>query len=322
MSADTALVVRPAEDGVSAAAASSSSRSSSSSSVISGKNIVLDALPYVETLDPNYEEYALSLIEEELRRSERGGGGNHPSLNRILSSIAKKGSSVDKEVSSSSSSSRGDFASRAPLAHAAYELRVSRRRANAVGNDEEGTNGPPPVDVGSSFERYHVELDAANANDESSRLLSSIANAKALFEVERMRYANLDLQRLHETPSRYAEYHALLEDGYLNPTKSSVERQRRVVDGINGTRMEEQMEAMRKLEGATRRRSVLIDRNRRLGMALLSLEGEVATLRREADAMAPRTDEGGDWNSNGGGGTMPTAAMATLMEVAEVTREN
>ena len=314
MSADTTLVVRPAEDGVSATATSSSS---SSSSMITGKSIVLDALPYVETLDPNYEEYALSLIEEELRQNAGGGSGPHPSLDRIMSSGAKKVTNVEEEASSS----RGDFASRAPLAHAAYELLVSRRRAVAEGK-EEGMPPPPHTDVGSSFDRYHVQLESspppsttANANDESSRLLSSIANAKARFEFERLRYANLDLQRIYETPSRYAEYHILLENHYLNPTKASVERQRRVVDGINGTRMEEQMEAMRKLEGATRRRLVLVDRNRRLGKALLSLEEEVVALRREADALVHPIDDGGDGNANGLG----TMTSASIMEVAEAT---
>ncbi|KAL3816084.1 hypothetical protein ACHAXA_011409 [Cyclostephanos tholiformis] len=313
MSAHTALVVRdddrPDEGGAAAAPPSSSSSSSFSSS----SPIVLDALPYVESLDPNYERYALSLIEEELSRivvpsGGDGKTGNHPSLDRILSASRRT----------------DDFAARAPLAAAAYEELVSRRRAGGEGGDDGGGHDASYLDrADAMMADFDLEsIMSATTDDEStsSRLRACIAAAKVRLESERLRHVNLELHRQFETPARYAEYANLLERDFLNPTKSSVERQRRVVDGINGTRMEEQTLAMRKLDGVARRRDVLIERNHRLGKALGLLEEEVEALRKEADAVVPPTDNG---NLNGGETTTTTATTTTtIMEVAEVTMEN
>ena len=53
----------------------------------SNSGVVLDALPYVEALDPNYENYAISLIEEEMHHVLANQQiGDHPSLNRLSTS--------------------------------------------------------------------------------------------------------------------------------------------------------------------------------------------------------------------------------------------
>jgi hypothetical protein len=61
-----------------------------------------------------------------------------------------------------------------------------------------------------------------------------------------------------------------------------------------------------------------------LGKALLSLEGEVVALRREADAVVPPIDDGEGGTGNGGTMTTKTTTTtsATIMEVAEATREH
>jgi len=267
----------------------------------SSSSIVLDALPYVEPLDPSYEGYALSLIEKELRHCAAAGGGD----------AAGPGG---KEA-------RVDFASRAPLAAAAYDALVSRRRAG-------GGGGERGVDAVVAYERPDpmagVDLDTAirtmDREELSSDLRASIASMKVRLESERMRHAALELHRHLETPARYAEYASLLENRYLDPTRQSAERQRLVVDGINGVRMEEQTAAMRRLDGLARQRETLIDKNRRLGRALGTLEGEVGALRREAAAAAPMPDDGEGRNARGE--RMTTTTTATIMEVAEITREN
>lgn len=303
------LVLRddsPAGDGAAAPSSSSSS-------------IVLDALPYVEPLDPSYEGYALSLIEEELRHCAAAGGGDegehhHPSLGRILPPRRTAAGPGGKDA-------RVDFASRAPLAAAAYDALVSRRRAG-------GGGGERGVDAVVAYERpdpmVGVDLDTAirtmDREELSSDLRASIASMKVRLESERMRHAALELHRHLETPARYAEYASLLENRYLDPTRQSAERQRLVVDGINGVRMEEQTAAMRRLDGLARQRETLIDKNRRLGRALGTLEGEVGALRREAAAAAPMPDDGEGRNASGERTT--TTTTATIMEVAEITREN
>ena len=289
----------------------------------SSSSIVLDALPYVEPLDPSYEGYALSLIEEELRHSAAAGAGggdegehHHPSLGRILSPRRTAAGPGGKEA-------REDFASRAPLAAAAYDALVSRRRAGGGGGGCEGG-----VEAVVAYERPDpmagVDLDSAirtmDREDLSSDLRASIASMKVRLESERMRHAALELHRHLETPARYAEYASLLENRYLDPTRQSTERQRLVVDGINGARMEEQTAAMRRLDGLARQRETLIDKNRRLGRALGTLEGEVGALRREAAAAAPMPDDGEGRNASGK--TTTTTTTATIMEVAEITREN
>ena len=55
------------------------------SSSSSTEGVVLDALPYVEPLDPNYENYAISLIEQELQNNVQTTEQqllNHPSLRK------------------------------------------------------------------------------------------------------------------------------------------------------------------------------------------------------------------------------------------------
>jgi len=145
---------------------------------------------------------------------------------------------------------------------------------------------------------------------------------KARLEAERARHVNLELHRHLETPARYAEYASLLENDYSNPTRASVERQRRIVDGINGTRMEEQAAAMRKLDGMARRYDGLVDKNRRLGRALGTLEGEVDALRKEAAAVVvpPPRDDGEGRNANDGRTMTPTLTSTStmIMEISEI----
>ena len=265
----TNLVVR--DDHVAEGATASSSSS----------GIVLDALPYVEPLEPSYEQYALSLIEREMRHvvsssSSAVAGAEHPSLSRILPSRSIGNRSLP------------------PLAAAAYESVVARKRGDdgVTSNDESAPllalpERPDPM----------ANIDLASAMSTTmdkqqliSDLRTSIATSKIRLEVERHRHINLELYSHLETQTRFADYATLLETQYRDPTSNSVERQRRVVDSINGLRMEEQQVAARKLDGLKRRREQLIEGNRRLGRALGALEGDVDMLRKEVAAIIPNDD--------------------------------
>ncbi|KAL7528151.1 hypothetical protein ACHAXR_003881, partial [Thalassiosira sp. AJA248-18] len=271
---NTALVVRSdrkQEEGNNISASTSSA-------------VVLDALPYVEPLDPNYEQYAISLIEEELHhvvteqhRQQQGDSdgnnfelGDHPSLQRLLPASTTFGGGESP-----------DFGGKAPLATAAYETLV-KRRANNNGDDDSvafidapfTVNRPDPmatVDDSSSQEMDQVTL--------LSNLQTSIATSKIQLEQERLRLINLELHQNLETPARYTAYASILESQYLNPTQQAVELQRRTVDGINATRMEEQTQSIGKLEGMSQKWELLVDKNRRLGKALDGLEREVESMR-------------------------------------------
>jgi len=268
----TDLVVRRDDPATEGATASSSS-----------SGIVLDALPYVERLEPSYEQYALSLIEREMRHvvssttssssSSAVAGAEHPSLSRILPSSSIRNRPLP------------------PLAAAAYESVVARKRGEngVTSNDESAPLALRPDPMA------NIDLDSVmSATIDKQQLISdlrtSIATSKIRLEVERHRHINLELHGHLETQTRFADYATLLETQYRDPTSNSVERQRRVVDSINGLRMEEQQVAARKLDGLKRRREQLIDGNRRLGRALGALEGDVDVLRKEVAAIIPNDE--------------------------------
>lgn len=266
----TDLVVRRDDPATEGATASSSS-----------SGIVLDALPYVEPLEPSYEQYALSLIEREMRHvvsstssSSVVAGAEHPSLSRILPSSSLSNRPLP------------------PLTAAAYESVVARKRGDdGVTSSVESAPLALRPDPMANIDLDSVVSTTMDKQQLISDLRTSIATSKIRLEVERHRHINLELHGHLETQTRFAEYATLLETQYRDPTSNSVERQRRVVDSINGLRMEEQQVAAQKLGGLKRRREQLIDGNRRLGRALGALEGDVDVLRKEvAAAIIPNDD--------------------------------
>ena len=89
--------------------------------------IVLDALPYVEPLDPNYENYAIQLIEEELQHDAGDVSGEHPSLRTLFGRA--RGTNNNLSTSTELSSQCPQFGGKAPMAVAAYEAIVARKAA-------------------------------------------------------------------------------------------------------------------------------------------------------------------------------------------------
>ena len=234
----------------------------------SNSGVVLDALPYVEALDPNYENYAISLIEQEMNvQTTEQQILNHPSL--------RKTSGINSHTSP-------NFGGNAPLAMAAYEQLVARKEAN---DDEEDTtttkkpyfeiNRPNPM---SSIE----STTSTNISEEEliSNLQTSIQTSKIQFETLRNQHMNLELNSNIQSSTNYTSYAQSIRNNYLNTTQLAVENQRHVVDGINGSRMEEQRVAIDKLHGMNVKYDSLVDKNRRLGIAVTNLELEVSNLKK------------------------------------------
>ena len=248
-----------------------------------GEGVVLDALPYVESLDPNYEQYAISLIEEELQHtlSERntsvdanGELEEHPALRKLLPL-----SFVANSASVSMVTETPDFRGRAPIATAAYESLIARQAAAHDGDivpesPTEWTTRPDPMaDNGGKIN----EVDDGKLI--ITDLETSIATSKIKLEQERLHLINLELHQQFENSRRWTDYHSQLEQHYTAPISESVARQRLKVDGINAGRMEEQEVAARKLQGLHGRFNQLVDKNHRLGKAISGLEAEVDDLR-------------------------------------------
>lgn len=266
----------------------------------SAGGVVLDALPYVEPLDPNYENYAISLIEQEMHQVlvTNQQITDHPSLRQKKSGAAAVAAHTNP-----------NFCGKAPMATAAYEALVARREAANNNNEDTATktntftiNHPDPM----------ADIESTDQMDEHtliSNLQTSIKSSKIQLEYSRIHHMNLELQQQFETPAKYTSYNTQLETNYLNTSSSAVGRQRRIVDGINGTRMEEQQSAIGKLNGMTYKYETLVEKNRRLDKAVESLEEEVANLRKRVGVSG---SSAGDNVDDGD----------TKMEVAEISKEN
>ena len=236
--------------------------------------------------------------------------GDHPSLKRLPTSGG---------TSCESTTQGPNFGGNAPMAMAAYEELVARRadtnnNANIASSSSAFTiTRPDPM-----AETSTITTDN-NMDEETllSNLQTSINTSKIQLEYERIHHMNLELHQNFETPSRYTSYISQLENDYLLPTSNAVERQRRVVDGINGTRMEEQHGSIGKLDNMTAKYESLIDKNRRLGKAVEGLENEVTSLR-EKVAASSSSNDGGFGRDEGS----LREESDTRMEVAELSKEN
>jgi hypothetical protein len=245
----------------------------------SENGIVLDALSYVEALDPNYEQYALSLVEAEMQQQQQqqqqivdDDNTMHPTLRQSFGILSNNNTDT--------------FAKRAPLAAAAYEALVQKKRRQQHHSDADGVvvNDTATTAAASDDDDFNVTFSnniTINSSSTIHELQTAINQSKIQHEYQRLRYTNLELHSLFETPQKYTSYLTALEQLYTNPTAMAVEQQRLVVDGINGTRMEEQSSSMNKLMGLQMKYGGLMDKNWRLGKALESLQSEVDGLEKQ-----------------------------------------
>jgi len=213
--------------------------------------IVLDALPYVEALDPHYEQQAISLIEAEL--SNAMYDDEHPSLQRKLLST--------------STTDTNEFLKNSPLAAHAYQSLLQRQESGRPAESVEWTHQTP----------FGGQL----TNDTSSQdLQTSIASSKIVLEHHRIHLANLELQAALSTPNAHQSHHSVLENAYVLPASKLVAEQRVRVDGINASRMEEQRESLGKLITLRQKWDRLVDKNMRLERAIEGLQNEVQGLQK------------------------------------------
>jgi hypothetical protein len=263
--------------------------------------IVLDALPYVESLDPNYENYAIQLIEEELQNIETAvnnndsNSGEHPLLQRLIPSLQDNDAPTAAATDYSMQCPR--FGDRAPMAVAAYKALLAKKANNTNGeiDDDKNSNqqheqqwinqNPDPMATKYGNNNIHeiISSHQENNNVEQQTLITdlstSITTQKIKLEHTRHQLINLELQQILQTPSTYTHYNTtMLEGQIVNPLSQAVEKQRMEVDTINATRMEEQRGYMKLLEGLNEKYYGLIDKNWRLGEAISDLEGEVERL--------------------------------------------
>jgi hypothetical protein len=259
--------------------------------------IVLDALPYVEPLDPTYENYAIQLIEEELLQGTvRGSGGEHPSLQQLLPPLVRRTTKINGEADDADFAKQCPrFGGKAPMAEVAYKALVAQNSNPDTSIEDNNnnqkwideltdpmTNKHPNIttisDIRNSIQNNHNN----NYNTLIADLTTSISTQKIKFERQRQRLLNLELQQHFQTPEMFTYYNNIqLESQIVQPISQTVERQRMDVDAINATRMEEQQRYMGTLDSLNRKYYDLIEKNLRLREAIVGLEGEVEGLTNE-----------------------------------------
>ena len=227
--------------------------------IVQSTGIVLDALPYVEPLDPHYEQQAISLIEAELTSAMEEG--EHPSLQRRLLPPSRF---VDDDTDTNNSSERMN----APLATMAYQS-LKRRQGEPMEHVEWVHPVPFSGTLTDDPQKTVAELEA------------SIQSSKVRLEHHRLQLVNLELHSAFTSSDSYQRYHSLLEDRYVDPQRKLLSEQRLRVDGVNARRMEEQGESMKRLVQLRQRWEWLMEKNGRLDGAIEVLEREVAALEKE-----------------------------------------
>eukprot|EP00956_Cyclotella_meneghiniana_P017300 scaffold28041_cov21-Cyclotella_meneghiniana.AAC.2 len=136
----------------------------------SSSAIVLDALPYVEPLDPHYERQAISLIEAELANTtamEEDEMAMHPSLQQRPGSIA---ASDDNDVGLKN----------APLARSMYQSMVERLQSTNSNNNDDGQPVPaaPTVEWEHPIPFHENELLSSfeNNNNDTQTTTTTLSN--------------------------------------------------------------------------------------------------------------------------------------------------
>lgn len=217
-----------------------------------GDYIIYDSLPYIEKdlLDPDYEAYAITLIDQEMQRLPVRPHPNVPQAHEVPSFGNLEDQTINKVE---------------------YSDLVQRG----------GTARPTPID----YSKTHSVVDpitSSKSEPDTTTLASwkiALNSAKIDLEYQRNRLINLELQV--EFESNLWKYHNSMIDSHQSqPIQKALEYQRNFVDKINAKRKHQQETHMGpKLRILERKWSELIGTNQQLVTAIKLLEDEVDSLR-------------------------------------------
>ena len=207
--------------------------------------VLLDSLPYIDYFPDDYEAYALSLIEEEMKSME-------PKSN-YLSHLPP----YTAEPRLLASLSRSD-----------YQNLVARN----------GQPRPTSEQIQIALAKQATIQPPAKSllNDDHGWKLS-LRSAKIEFERQRSRQLNLELQQYYESDQWRLHTSKLGEEE--EKMKHIVEQQQLRVDTINNKRKDLQEGAATKLERLTQQRHESIQRNHRLQRATAEIENDAKRMK-------------------------------------------
>jgi len=203
----------------------------------------LDSLPYIDYLHPDYETYALSLIENEMQKDDP----------------TKLHTQCDR-----------------------YKIRPSNDNCflkNALVSQQEykeleSRNGEPRRDNTALFQKIIQEPRKLGQ-------ISTEATSSLKIEIEKLRHdnVNLQLQQIFES-GQWRLYNQSLEQ-FSNKYQSIVQEQKRKIDDINGVRASKQEAIYERLNKGHMKWADLVYKHCKLAMATNKLEPDVKRRRKE-----------------------------------------
>lgn len=230
--------------------------------------VIIDSLPYIDYLHPDYEAYALSLVEHEMQKDD-------PTRTRLHEKCSQFQLPNDNN-----NSTNGNFLRNAPISLQEYKQLESR-------------NGEPRTTDTSTilFHTTISEPQGALSNDENAWNEST----KALkTEIEKQRHVNinLQLQQIFES-GQWRMYNASLEQFSIK-YQSIVANNKRKIDEINAIRASKQQGISDRLNQDNMKWADLVRKNCKLVLATDALEREVKRRRKDlgiSDEDAAKDDD-------------------------------
>lgn len=212
------------------------------------KEIVLDSLPYIDQVHPDYEAYALTLIEEEMQKMQ-----------------------PPPPLSYDANSTPAFKSSKLQMNKIYYEELVQR-------------NGQPrSKDEQIDFTQKMKSTLPQNTSDKS-QWEEAINRAKIELEYERLRQVNAELQA--EYDASLWKYRTNELESNSKHAKNCLEDQLMKVDQINARRKEmQEVQAAPKLGALNHRWGELIHKSRHLAKGVRALEDDVRGFRKITGAV-------------------------------------
>jgi hypothetical protein len=221
------------------------------------QEVVLDSLPYIDQVPhPDYEAYAMSLIEEEMKTMEAPDmiDSSYSSVPKFKSSNSKTGSEDDTLI----------------INQLEYQHLVNR-------------NGEPRSDTVDFTKIHDCKVDPKNVNSTEGKK-NAINSLKIQLEHERIRQTNLELEG--EFSSSVWKHHVSLLEKSTNEMETQLQHQLMQVDQINANRKESQEKrAMVELGKLSYRYEELVRKNQHLNKGIVALDREVQNLRTQSGSI-------------------------------------
>jgi pre-mRNA-splicing factor SPF27 len=203
-------------------------------------NVVLDALPYIDPVNEDYEQYAMALIEEEMKAQ--------PSTTSV-----KKAPPVNF---------------RTELMKQEYQELYS----SASGDNDDGQKRRPEQRQRAAV----IEPVSPPAGQDPEAWKQAVQTARIAYEAERIRSDLLELEKdgLGSSAQMWKVYNELLSQsqGVLQQALST---QRQSVEDINHCRQQDQQQSGRKLEVLTTQYHELVHKLFQLKQAVAEMERDI-----------------------------------------------